>query len=82
MATALILDREATLFGEQPQATRDCRRLPATLVESKRFSFLSFFFLLLALRMVADSECRPDTVDLAETYSEVKTLLQFPPDGG
>lgn len=32
--------------------------------------------------MVAHSQCRPDTVDLADTDMQVKTLLQFHLDGG
>jgi hypothetical protein len=32
--------------------------------------------------MVADPECRPDTVDLADTHLQVKTLSQFHLNGG
>jgi hypothetical protein len=43
---------------------------------------LLFFFLLLVLSAVADAECRSDTVDLADTYLQVKMLSQFHLDGG
>ncbi len=32
--------------------------------------------------MVADPECRPDTIDLADAHMQVKTLSQFHLDGG
>ena len=41
-----------------------------------------FFFLLLVLSAIADAECRSDTVDLADTYLQVKMLSQFHLDGG
>jgi hypothetical protein len=41
-----------------------------------------FFSVLLALGMVADPKCRPDTVDLADTHTKVKTFSQDDLDGG
>ena len=73
---------EAALFVERQQATRDSQRLPATLVVGKHFSLLSFFPSLPVLGMVADPECCPNTVNLADTHPQVKALLQESLDGG
>ncbi len=48
----------------------------------KRVLFLPFFFLFLILGMVADTELLPNAVDLADTHTHVKLLLEQRLDDG
>jgi hypothetical protein len=72
---------QACLMSRGKQQETASTFLPLWL---RRSAFLSrlFFPERGACGMVAHSECRPDTVDLADTDMQVKTLLQFHLNGG